>query len=62
MKEGANDEYLEVLAALGSTLAKRKSDLSLARYDIERLQRKLDDAEKELWQLKKGKKNEQERT
>ena len=55
MKEGLNEEYLEVLAALGATLAKRKSDLSLARYDIERLQRRVDLAEKELWQLKKGK-------
>lgn len=52
MKEGTNDEYLEVLAALGATLAKRKSDLSLARYDIERLQKKLDEAEKEITKLK----------
>lgn len=62
MKEGANEEYMEVLAALGATLAKRKSDLSMARYDVERLQRKLDEAEKELWQLKKGKNNGQGRT
>jgi len=52
MKEGTNDEYMEVLAALGATLAKRKSDLSLAKYDIERLRTKLDDAEKEITKLK----------
>lgn len=62
MKEGTNDEYMEILAALGATLAKRKSDLSLAKYDIDRLRKKLDEAEKELWELKKGKNNERERT
>ena len=52
MKEGTNDEYFEVLAALGATLAKRKSDLSLARYDIDRLKQKLKEAEKEITKLK----------
>lgn len=53
MKEGSENEYMEVLAALGATLAKRKSDLSMARYDIERLKTKLDEAEKTITKLKK---------
>ncbi len=52
MKEGTHEEYMEVLAALGATLAQRKSDLSMARYDVERLTKKLENAEEEITKLK----------
>lgn len=52
MKEGTHDEYMEVLAALGATLAKRKSELSMAKFDVERLRKKLEEAEKEITELK----------
>ena len=52
MKEGTNDEYMEILAALGATLAQRKRELSLAKYDVDRLREKLDEAEKEITKLK----------
>ena len=52
MKDGTHEEYMEVLAALGSTLAKRKGDLDMARYDINRLKQKLKEAEKEITKLK----------
>lgn len=57
MKEDNNAEYLSVLATLGATISKYKGDLAFARYDIERLQKKLDEAQKELKQEKESKKD-----
>lgn len=57
MKEETNAEYLSVLAALGATIAKHKNDLSFARYDVERLQKKLDEANRELESMREGEDN-----
>lgn len=57
MKEDNNAEYLSVLATLGATISRYKNDLAFARYDIERLQKKLDEANKEIKQSKESKKD-----
>lgn len=52
LREGTSEKYMEVLAALGSILAKNKDDLAMARYNEERLRKKLEEAEKEITNLK----------
>ncbi len=51
MARDANAEYMAILGALGAVLENNKTDLALAKYDIERLQAKLDEAYKEIDEL-----------
>ena len=51
MQRDANAEYMAILGALGAVIENNKSDLALAKYDIERLNAKLDAAYKEISEL-----------
>ena len=48
----ASPEYLAVLSALGEHIEANKNSLVFARYEIENLQRKLDEAQQEIAELK----------
>lgn len=48
MKEDANAQYLTVLNALAAHIEKNKSELVFANYEIERLKKKLEEAEQKL--------------
>ena len=48
MARDNNAEYMAILGALGAVIENNKTDLALAKYDIERLQAKLEEAHKAL--------------
>lgn len=52
MREDANAQYMTILGALGAAIENNKSELALARYEVERLQKKLDEAHAEIIKLK----------
>lgn len=51
MARDNNAEYMAVLGALGAVIENNKTDLALAKYDIERLNAKLEEAYKEIKEL-----------
>lgn len=51
MREDSNTHYMAVLGALGALIENNKSDLALAKYEIERLEKKLKAAEQEIAEL-----------
>jgi chromosome segregation ATPase len=51
MARDSNAEYMAILGALGAVIENNKTDLALAKYDIERLQAKLEEAHKEIAEL-----------
>lgn len=51
-KDDANARYMALLGAVGAAIENDKNDLAIARYEIERLEKKLKDAEDELARLK----------
>ena len=51
MVRDANAEYMAILGALGAVIENNKTDLALAKYDIERLEKKLKEAYKEIEEL-----------
>lgn len=51
MTRDTNAEYMAILGALGAVIENNKTDLALAKYDIERLQTKLAEAYKEIEEL-----------
>ena len=52
MKENANNEYMAILGALGAHIEANKSNLVFANYEIERLQKQLAEAHREIAELK----------
>lgn len=52
MKNDANETYMAVLRALGESIEKNKSDLVFARYEVERLQKRLEEAQILIDELK----------
>lgn len=52
MKKDANETYMAVLRALGEAIEKNKNDLVFAQYEVERLQKKLDEAHQQIEELK----------
>ena len=55
MKKDANETYMAVLRALGEAIEKNKNDLVFAQYEVDRLQKKLDEAQQQIEQLKRNK-------
>lgn len=51
MTRDSNAEYMAILGALGAVIENNKTDLALAKYDIERLNAKLQEAYKEIEEL-----------
>lgn len=51
MARDTNAEYMAILGALGAVIENNKSDLALAKYEIERLEAKLKEAHKEINEL-----------
>ena len=51
MVRDSNAEYMAILGALGAVIENNKTDLALAKYDIERLNAKLQEAYKEIEEL-----------
>lgn len=51
MARDTNAEYMAILGALGAVIENNKTDLALAKYDIERLEAKLQEAYKEIEEL-----------
>jgi chromosome segregation ATPase len=51
MRERTNEEYMAVLGALGAAIENNKNDLAFAKYEIERLQKKLEEAHREIAEL-----------
>lgn len=51
MLRDSNAEYMAILGALGAVIENNKTDLALAKYDIERLEAKLQEAYKEIKEL-----------
>lgn len=51
MARDTNAEYMAILGALGAVIENNKTDLALAKYDIERLEAKLQEAYKEIKEL-----------
>lgn len=51
MTRDKNEEYMAVLGALGAAIENSKSDLALAKYEIEMLRAKLDKAYDEIDEL-----------
>lgn len=51
MTRDSNAEYMAILGALGAVIENNKTDLALAKYDIERLEAKLQKAYKEIEEL-----------
>lgn len=51
MTRDSNAEYMAILGALGAVIENNKADLALAKYDIERLETKLQKAYKEIEEL-----------
>lgn len=51
MVRDTNAEYMAILGALGAVIENNKTDLALAKYDIERLEKKLKEAYKEIEEL-----------
>ena len=51
MTRDTNAEYMAILGALGAVIENNKTDLALAKYDIERLEAKLQKAYKEIEEL-----------
>lgn len=51
MTRDSNAEYMAILGALGAVIENNKTDLALAKYDIERLETKLQKAYKEIDEL-----------
>lgn len=51
MQRSKNEEYMAVLGALGAAIENGKSDLALAKYEIELLEQKLKLATDEIAEL-----------
>ena len=51
MARDTNAEYMAILGALGAVIENNKTDLALAKYDIERLEAKLKAAQQEIAEL-----------
>lgn len=51
-------KYMELLKSLGELLADNNRTIRLAKYEIETLNAKLEDAEATIEELKKGNSNE----
>ncbi len=51
MAKDSNAEYMAVLGALGAVIENNKTDLAIAKYEIENLKSKLDAALKEIHEL-----------
>lgn len=51
MARDTNAEYMAILGALGAVIENNKSDLALARYEMELLERKLKAAMDEIAEL-----------
>lgn len=52
MRGDTNAEYMAILGALGAQIENNKNDLAFARYEVERLEKKLEEAQKEIEELK----------
>ncbi len=52
MRDDANNHYMAVLGALGALIENNKSDLALAKYQMQKLEEKLKAAEQEIADLK----------
>lgn len=51
MTRDSNTEYMAIIGALGAYIENNKTDLAMAKYDIERLQTKLYEAHREIDKL-----------
>lgn len=51
-KEDANSQYMALLGALGAYIENSKTDIALARFEVERLTRQLEEANQEIERLK----------
>lgn len=51
MRERTNEEYMAVLGALGAAIENNKAELAFSKYEIERLQKKLEEAYMEIAEL-----------
>lgn len=51
MARDCNAEYMAILGALGAVIENNKTDLALAKYEIESLSKKLVEAHKEINEL-----------
>ena len=58
MREDANARYMAVLDALGSMIQRNRDDLVFAKYEVERLEKRLEEAMKEIEELNKLKSKE----
>lgn len=52
MRGDTNAEYMAILGALGAQIENNKNDLAFARYEVERLEKRLAEAMKEIEELK----------
>ena len=52
MREDANAQYLALLGALGAYIENSQNYMVFAKYEIERLEKKLEEAQQEIATLK----------
>lgn len=52
MRGDTNAEYMAILGALGAQIENNKNDLAFAKYEVERLEKRLAEAMKEIEELK----------
>lgn len=52
MKGDTNSEYMALLGAIGAQIENNKNELAFARYEVERLEKRLAEALKEIEELK----------
>lgn len=52
MKEDANAQYMALLGALGAYIENSKTDVAVARFEIDRLKKQLEEANQEIERLK----------
>ncbi len=52
MREDSNAQYMALLGALGAYIENSKNDIVFAKYEIERLEKKLEEAQQEIATLK----------
>ena len=52
MRGDTNAEYMAILGALGAQIENNKNDLAFAKYEVERLEKMLAEARKEIEELK----------
>jgi len=52
MREDANAQYMALLGALGAYIEQSKTDIAISKYEIEVLEKKLEEAHQEIATLK----------